>query len=186
MNSGENSETRSVEVYIQHCSPTMKGDSCFRICQIRWIKTKKVTFSQLKTSLSRNFVYNLETFRKCIFTILLQIQHENHFLPTSKHRQAKVCRFRGIEKKMYWNETPSWHRSQNREQPRIFRVTGAKQNARKLLFTDLVNTNFVYLTVNEDNCREQAKQQQKWKKKQNETEVSLSCSFKRHFWFRDK
>ena len=99
VNSGENSETRSVEVYIQHCSPTMKGDSCFRICQIRWIKTKKVTFSQLKTSLSRNFVYNLETFRKCIFTILLQIQHENHFLPTSKHRQAKVCRFRGIEKK---------------------------------------------------------------------------------------
>ena len=77
----------------------MKGDSCFRICQIRWIKTKKVTFSQLKTSLSRNFVYNLETFRKCIFTILLQIQHENHFLPTNKHRQAKVCRFRGIEKK---------------------------------------------------------------------------------------
>ena len=60
---------------------------------------KKVTFSQLKTSLCRNFVYNSETFRKCIFTILLQIQHENNFLPTSKHRQAKVCRFRGIEKK---------------------------------------------------------------------------------------
>ena len=27
---------------------------------------------------------------------MLQIQHENNFLPTSKHRQAKVRRFRGI------------------------------------------------------------------------------------------
>ena len=31
--------------------------------------------------------------------------------------------------------------SQNSEYPRIFRVTGANQNARKLLSTDLVNTN---------------------------------------------
>ena len=31
-------------------------------------------------------------------------------------------------------------RSQNNEYPRIFRVTGANQNARKLLSTDLVNT----------------------------------------------
>ena len=30
------------------------------------------------------------------FTILLQIQHANNFLPTSKHRQAKVCRFLGV------------------------------------------------------------------------------------------
>ena len=36
-------------------------------------------------SLSRNFVY---TFVKCI--ILLQIQYENFFLPTSQHRQGKV------------------------------------------------------------------------------------------------
>ena len=28
--------------------------------------------------------------------ILLQIQHENSFLPTSKHQQAKVHCFRGI------------------------------------------------------------------------------------------
>ena len=32
--------------------------------------------------------------------------------------------------------------SQKREYPRVFRVTGANQNARKLLSTDLVNTNF--------------------------------------------
>ena len=34
--------------------------------------------------------------------------------------------------------------SQNSEYPRIFRVTGANQNARKLLSTDLVNTNNNY------------------------------------------
>ena len=33
---------------------------------------------------------------------------------------------------------------QNSEYPRIFRVTGANQNARKLLSTDLVNTNDDY------------------------------------------
>ena len=36
-------------------------------------------------------------------------------------------------------------RSQNSEYPRIFRVTGANQNARKLLSTDLVNTNVFIL-----------------------------------------
>ena len=34
-------------------------DSCFSIYQISWIKKKKVTFRKLKTSLSRNFVYNI-------------------------------------------------------------------------------------------------------------------------------
>ena len=34
--------------------------------------------------------------------------------------------------------------SQNSEYPRIFQVTGANQNARKLLSTDLVNTNGSY------------------------------------------
>ena len=31
-----------------------------------------------------------------MFAILLQIQHENNFLPTSKHWQAKVCHILGI------------------------------------------------------------------------------------------
>ena len=35
-------------------------------------------------------------------------------------------------------------RSQNIEYPRIFQVTGANQNARKLLSTDLVNTKYWY------------------------------------------
>ena len=34
--------------------------------------------------------------------------------------------------------------SQNSEYPRIFQVTRANQNARKLLSTDLVNTKFCY------------------------------------------
>ena len=41
-----------------------EGDSCFGIYQISWIKMKKVTFCNLKASLSRNFVYNLQTFRR--------------------------------------------------------------------------------------------------------------------------
>ena len=60
---------------------------------------KKVTFCQLKTSLSRNLVYYLQTFRdivKSIFVILLQIRHGNNFPPTSKHRQAKGRQFLGI------------------------------------------------------------------------------------------
>ena len=38
-------------------------------------------------------------------------------------------------------------RSQNKEYPTIFKVTGANQNARKLLSTDLVNTNKGYSIV---------------------------------------
>ena len=56
-------------------------------------KTEKGTFCKLKASLSRNFVYSLQTFGgfcQVHFTILLQIQHENNFLPTSEHRQAKL------------------------------------------------------------------------------------------------
>ena len=43
---------------------------------------KKGTFCKIKTSPSRNFVYNLQTFRgfyQVHFTILLQIQPENNF-----------------------------------------------------------------------------------------------------------
>ena len=76
-----------------------EGDSCFSIYQISWVKLKKATFGKLKRSLSRNFVYNLQTFRgfcQVHFTILLQIQNENNFLSTSKQWQAKVRRFLGI------------------------------------------------------------------------------------------
>ena len=76
-----------------------EGESCLSSYQICWMKVKKVTFCQLKTSLSRNFVYHSQTFRdivKRIFIILLQIRHGNNFPPTSKHRQAKGRQFLGI------------------------------------------------------------------------------------------
>ena len=57
---GTYTETRSVEVAL-FIDP--EGDSCFSIYQISWIKMKKITFCKLKTSLSRNFVYSLQTFR---------------------------------------------------------------------------------------------------------------------------
>ena len=60
---------------------------------------KKSNFSKLKTSLGRSFAHNLQHFGdfvRGIFTILLQIQHENNFLPTSNHWQPKVRRFLGI------------------------------------------------------------------------------------------
>jgi len=40
-----------------------EGDSRFSIYHISSIKMKKVTFCKLKTSLSRNFVYNLQKFQ---------------------------------------------------------------------------------------------------------------------------
>ena len=48
---------------------------------------KKVTFGKLETSLSRNFVYNLQTFRgffQVHFYDFVQIQHENYFLLSIK------------------------------------------------------------------------------------------------------
>ena len=46
---------------------------------------------------------------------------------------------------------------QNSEYPRIFRVTGANQNVRKLLSTDLVNTNIKYNEVKNTNELEESK-----------------------------
>ena len=115
--------------------------------------------------LSRNFVYNLQRFRgfcEVHFTSLLQIQHENNFLPTSEHRQAKVGRFLRIclcdcfiyrtnfvfQKYLEMRRHLGCGRKTVSSHMRIFRVTGANKNARKLLFTDLVNTN----TTNNNNA----------------------------------
>ena len=60
---------------------------------------------------------------------------------TKSDGQKKCCNSFNF---FFWNirETTRHFslRSQNSEYPRIFRVTGANQNARKLLSTDLVNT----------------------------------------------
>ena len=138
-----------------------EGGSCFSIYQISWIKIKKELFVNKR----RHFVWVcLRTFQLTVFwgsfflTILLQIQRENFFPPTSKQRQAKFCLFLGIFwaqllqlplkfhlSKLSRNEKPFWIPPQNSEYPRIFRVTGANQNAGKLLATDLVNTSSRHL-----------------------------------------
>ena len=46
--------------------------------------------------------------------------------------------------KLSRNEKPFWISSQNSEYPGIFPVTGANQNARKSLSTDLVKTDLDY------------------------------------------
>ena len=90
------------------------------------------------------------------FMILLQIQWEIFFLPTSQHWQATFCLFLGIcwcsciiyrqnlssetvtEREAILNPVPKqWISAE-------FRVTEANQNARKLLSTDLVNTTNKY------------------------------------------
>ena len=95
-------------------------------------------------------------FFKCIFTILFKFSMKiTFYLPLNNDKQKFVtfleffCRLHNLLlkfrlSKMSRNETPSWLRSQNSEYPMIFRVTRANQNARKLLFTDSVNTKIVY------------------------------------------
>ena len=95
-------------------------------------------------------------FFKCIFTILFKFSMKiTFYLPLNNDKQTFVtfleffCRLHNLLlkfrlSKMSRNETPSWLRSQNSEYPMIFRVTRANQNARKLLFTDSVNTKIVY------------------------------------------
>ena len=84
----------------------------------------------------------------------MQIQHENNFLPTSKQRQAKVCRFLGTclyECFIYLAQISS---SENGLETKRHLRSG-RQNSdselgsqskpvKKMLFTDLVNTSMGY------------------------------------------
>ena len=61
-------------------------------------------------------------------------------------RWIKECWPQFLLLKLWRNDVPFFSlRLQNSEYPRIFQVTGANQNTRKLLSTDLVNTNNIYL-----------------------------------------
>ena len=53
-------------------------DSCFSIHQISWIKVKKNNF----TSFSRNFVYNLQAFRRYCQKRILRLLSKAHYLTT--------------------------------------------------------------------------------------------------------
>ena len=70
-------------------------DSCFSIYQISWIKIKKQLLVNKRRHLEFLLTFQLTVFRGSFLMILLQIQWENFFLPTSKHREAKVCFFLG-------------------------------------------------------------------------------------------
>ena len=74
-------------------------DNCLSIYQISWIKIKRQLFENKKLHLVGTLFAihkHFGDFVECIFTILLQTQHENNFLPTNKHQQAKVNSFLGI------------------------------------------------------------------------------------------
>ena len=90
---------REASRYISSAMNRPWGDSCCSIYQISWIKIKKELFVNKR----RHFVWVcLRTFQLTVFwgsfflTILLQIQRENFFPPTSKQRQAKFCLLLGI------------------------------------------------------------------------------------------
>ena len=123
------------------------GGFLFLFYPISWIKMKKITFCKLKTSLSTYFVYNLQTFRgfcQVIFTTFVANSASKYFfyLPVKTEKPkffaflvflcttaSFIVKFR-LPK--MWNEAR--HLGSGR-------VTGANQNKRKSLFTDLVNTN---------------------------------------------
>ena len=71
-------------------------------------------------------------------------------------RWIKKCRFFNGHNFFFWNfrETTRQFslRSQNSKYPRIFQVTAVNQNARKLLSTDLVNTNSKYQALDSPKC----------------------------------
>ena len=117
-----------------------EGDSCFSIYQMSWIKIKKELLVHNRRHLRKSSL-NWQCFGVHFYDFVANSVRK-FFLPTSKHRQAKLCLFLGIcwyNGFIYrWNLI--WIPSQISEYPRIFRVTGANQNARKLLFTDLANT----------------------------------------------
>ena len=77
-----------------------EGGSCFSIYQISWIKLKKSNVWKSKTSLSRNFVYNVQTFRGFFSTASLRFCRKFSmkiiFYLGSQHWQAKGRHFLGI------------------------------------------------------------------------------------------
>ena len=86
--------------------------------------------------------------RHCPFTILLQIQHENNFLPTSKHRQANFVAFLIFvcTTASFFAQISSYENVLKRDAilapvaKGIPSYRSQSEKARKLLFTDLVNT----------------------------------------------
>ena len=140
-------DTRSVEVYIQGYEPTLRGIVVL-VFNKSVGKNQKGTFCKQTTSLSQSlFTIQWTVFQESFFMILLQIQWEIFFLAASKRRQAQFCLHLSLTfyiSKLLRNGLPFGISSKNSECQRIFRVTGANQNAWKLLSTDLLNTKTNY------------------------------------------
>ena len=82
--------------------------------------------------------------RQGIYPALFTDPEGDSCLSIYQIRWIKKCCFINGHNFFFWNFSETTHhfclRSQNSEYPRIFQVTEASQNARKLLSTDLVNT----------------------------------------------
>ena len=83
--------------------------------------------------------------RRGIYPLLFTNPEGDSCFSIYQIRWIKKCFFNFF----FWNFRETTRhlslRSQNSEYPRIFQVTGANQNARKLLSTDLVNTKMLCL-----------------------------------------
>ena len=133
-----------------------EGDSCLSIYQISWIKMKKSNFLQLKTSLGRNFVYNfynLQTFR-ILSSAFLRFCYKFSmkiifYLPVNNGKPkivdflvfvcttTSISSFENVSKRdailaPVSNQTTAKDIPSYRSQPK----------RAKLVFTDLVNTNY--------------------------------------------
>ena len=132
-----------------------EGVSCFSIYQISWIKIKKQLFVNKRLHLGRVCLhFNWKCFMNHFFYDFFVANSLRKFLCTGQywHRQAKFCLLlvfasaaASFTAKILSLETVAKREAisnpvPNSEYPRIFRVTGANQNARKLLSTDLANT----------------------------------------------
>ena len=131
----------------------LERDNCFSIYQISWIKIRK----ELSVNKRRHLVRVCLRFNWQCFGDDFLWFHCNSvrilFLSTSKRPANTFSWYLLVQmlhlplkfhlSKLSRNKKPFWIPSQNSEYPRIFRVTGANQNAQKLLSTDLVNTNCI-------------------------------------------
>ena len=125
---------------------------CTPITPVFWVVVEKYKYLILYNypSKGRWIVVDIYWDVKCrgIYPPLFTDPEGDNCFSIYQIRWIRKCRFINGHNFFFWNfrETTRHFslRLQNSECPRIFQVTGANQNARKLLSTDLVNTNNYY------------------------------------------
>ena len=133
-----------------------EGDSCFSIYQISWKKIKKELFVNKRRHLARVCLRcNWQCFRNHFLWFCCKFSKKFFFYqPVNTSPILSLSRYLLVQllhlsltfylSKLLRNGKPFWISFKNRECQRIFWVTGANQNARKSLSTDLVNTKTNY------------------------------------------